>query len=45
VELLHVHELSSAEAGRQLGISAVLVRVRAHRGYKALREKLQREEL
>ncbi len=45
VELLHLHELSSAEAARKLGISAVAVRVRAHRGYKALRAKLRREDL
>ncbi len=45
VELLHLHELSSAEAARKLGISAVAVRVRAHRGYKALRAKLRPEDL
>jgi RNA polymerase sigma-70 factor (ECF subfamily) len=45
VELLHVHELSSAEAAQKLGISAVALRVRAHRGYKALRAKLRREDL
>jgi RNA polymerase sigma-70 factor (ECF subfamily) len=45
VELLHLHELSSAEAAERLGISAVALRVRAHRGYKALRAKLQREDL
>lgn len=45
VELLHIHELSSAEAAERLGISAVALRVRAHRGYKALRAKLKREEL
>ncbi len=45
VELLHLRELSSAEAAERLGISAVALRVRAHRGYKALRAKLQREEL
>jgi RNA polymerase sigma-70 factor (ECF subfamily) len=44
VELLHIHELSSAEAARRLGISPVALRVRAHRGYKALRAKLNREE-
>ena len=45
VELLHLQELSSAEAAERLGISAVALRVRAHRGYKALRAKLQREDL
>jgi RNA polymerase sigma-70 factor (ECF subfamily) len=44
VELLHLHELSSAEAAQKLGISAVALRVRAHRGYKALRAKLRRED-
>ncbi len=45
VELLHLQELSSAEAAERLGISAVALRVRAHRGYKALRATLQREDL
>jgi RNA polymerase sigma-70 factor (ECF subfamily) len=45
VELLHLRELSSAEAARKVGISAVALRVRAHRGYKTLRAKLRREDL
>ena len=45
VELLHIHDLSSAEAAERLGISAVALRVRAHRGYKALRAKLRREDI
>lgn len=45
VELLHLHELSSAEAAARLGISPVALRVRAHRGYKTLRAKLRREDL
>jgi RNA polymerase sigma-70 factor (ECF subfamily) len=45
VELLHIHELSSVEAARRLGISPVALRVRAHRGRRALRARLLREEL
>jgi RNA polymerase sigma-70 factor (ECF subfamily) len=45
VELIHLQELSSAEAAEKLGISAVALRVRAHRGYKALRAKLRREDI
>ena len=45
VELLHLQELSSAEAAEKLGISAVALRVRAHRGYKALRARLNREDI
>ncbi len=45
VELLQLQELSSAEAAERLGISAVALRVRAHRGYKALRARLQREDI
>ncbi len=45
VELLHLRELSSAEAARKLGISPVALRVRAHRGYKALRSRLNREDI
>jgi len=45
VELIHIHELSSAEAAERLGISPGALRVRAHRGYKTLREKLRREDL
>ena len=45
VEMLHIRELSSAEAAEQLGISAVALRVRAHRGYKALRARLRREDI
>lgn len=45
LELMHLRQLSSEEAARELGISPVAVRVRAHRAYKALRGKLRREEL
>jgi RNA polymerase sigma-70 factor (ECF subfamily) len=37
VELLHIHDLSVAEAAERVGVSPGALRVRAHRGYKALR--------
>lgn len=44
VELIHVEELSVAEAAERAGISAGALKVRAHRGYRALRALLGREE-
>ncbi len=42
VELLHIHQLSVAAAADHLGISRGALRVRAHRGYKALRQRIVR---
>ncbi len=43
VELIHVRELSVAEAAEQAGVSVSALKVRAHRGYKALRKLLAGE--
>lgn len=40
VELLHVRQLTVAEAAEQVGVTPGALRVRAHRGYKALRARL-----
>ena len=40
VELIHVRELSVAEAAEHAGVSVSALKVRAHRGYKALRKLL-----
>ena len=40
VELIHVHGLSVAEAAIRAGVSPGALKVRAHRGYRALRTKL-----
>jgi RNA polymerase sigma factor (sigma-70 family) len=40
VELLHVRQLSVAEAAERVGVTPGALRVRAHRGYKALRARL-----
>jgi RNA polymerase sigma-70 factor (ECF subfamily) len=40
VELIHVQQLSVAEAAERVGISPGALRVRAHRGYKALRLRM-----
>ncbi len=40
VELIHVHGLSVAEAADRVGVSAGALKVRAHRGYRALRKRL-----
>ncbi len=40
VELIHIEGLSVAEAASQAGVSKGALKVRAHRGYKALRERL-----
>lgn len=37
VELIHVNELSVAEAAARAGVSVSALKVRAHRGYKVLR--------
>lgn len=42
VELIHLRELSVAEAAAHVGISPGALKVRAHRGYKALRARLGR---
>ena len=42
VELLHLEGLSVAEAADQVGVSRGALKVRAHRGYKALRARLGR---
>ena len=41
VELIHLHGLSVAEAALRVGISPGALKVRAHRGYRALRMLLQ----
>ncbi len=43
VELIHLKGLSVAEAAAQVGISRGALRVRAHRGYRALRARLRAE--
>jgi len=40
VELIHLEELSVAEAAARAGVSAGALKVRAHRGYRALRALL-----
>ncbi len=40
VELIHLHGLSVAEASIQAGVSPGALKVRAHRGYRALRARL-----
>ncbi|MFO0690083.1 MAG: sigma-70 family RNA polymerase sigma factor [Myxococcota bacterium] len=42
VELIHVEELSVAEAASRAGVSPGALKVRAHRGYRALRALLER---
>ena len=44
VELLHVEGLSVAEAAERVGVSAGALKVRAHRGYRALRTLLVRKD-
>jgi len=41
VELLHVEGLSVADAASRVGISQSALKVRAHRGYRALRARLE----
>ena len=41
VELIHLEELSVAEAAARVGISKSALKVRAHRGYRALRARLE----
>jgi RNA polymerase sigma-70 factor (ECF subfamily) len=45
VELIHLQGLSVAEAALRAGVSPGALKVRAHRGYRALREKLQGVEI
>ncbi len=42
VELIHLRDLTVAEAAARVGISPGALKVRAHRGYKALRARLRR---
>ena len=41
VEFLHINQLSVAEAAQRAGVSPGALKVRAHRGYKALRVALK----
>jgi len=41
VELIQVHGLSVTEAAVRAGVSVSAVKVRAHRGYRALRDRLK----
>jgi RNA polymerase sigma-70 factor (ECF subfamily) len=45
VELIHVHGLTVAEAAVRAGVTPGALKVRAHRGYRALRAKLAGVEL
>ena len=45
VELIQVEGLSVAEAALRAGVSPGALKVRAHRGYRALRERLQAVEI
>ena len=40
VELIHLHGLSVAEAARRVGVTRTALKVRAHRGYRALRAQI-----
>lgn len=40
VELMHLHDLTVAEAADRAGVSRGALKVRAHRGYRALRKRL-----
>jgi RNA polymerase sigma-70 factor (ECF subfamily) len=44
VELIHIEGLSVVEAAERAGVSAGALKVRAHRGYRALRARLTRGE-
>jgi len=45
VELLHLQQFSVAEAAARVGVTPGALKVRAHRGYKALRVALKDEDL
>ena len=45
VELIHLQGLSVAEAALRAGVSPGALKVRAHRGYRALRSRLQGVEI
>jgi RNA polymerase sigma-70 factor (ECF subfamily) len=44
VELIHVHGLSVAEAAVEAGVTPGALKVRAHRGYRAMRARLATPE-
>jgi RNA polymerase sigma-70 factor (ECF subfamily) len=44
VELLYVEQVSVAEAAARAGVSPTALKVRAHRGSRALRAALTRED-
>ena len=44
VELLQIESLSVSEAAQRVGVSAGALKVRAHRGYRALRAILGRRD-
>jgi RNA polymerase sigma-70 factor (ECF subfamily) len=41
VELIHIHGLSVAEAAKRAGVTRAALKVRAHRGYRALRAHIE----
>ena len=41
VELIHIHGLSVAEAAPRAGVTQTALKVRAHRGYRALRAQIE----
>ena len=43
IELIHLQRFSVAQAAEQLGVKPGALKVRAHRGYKALRAQLRGE--
>jgi len=43
VELIHLHGLSVAEAAERAGVTQSALKVRAHRGYRAMRLRLEAE--
>jgi len=45
VELLQLEGLTVVEAAARVGITPTALKVRAHRGYRALRERLRSEDL
>jgi RNA polymerase sigma-70 factor (ECF subfamily) len=45
VELIHVHGLSVAEAATRAGVTKTALKVRAHRGYRALRAHIEASRL
>ncbi len=45
VELIHVHGLSVSEAAKRAGVTKTALKVRAHRGYRALRAYIEASRL